>query len=198
MYFNLPNLISLFRVIISPVIFVLLISNDKNSIIIGAVLFFIGAFSDFLDGWLARKMNLTSSWGRFFDPLADKFLTLSVFIVLVYLKIASLWMVAVILLRDVFTTYMRIVGDKMKAPIKTSKTAKFKTLVQMFYLSLILLIMIYDAQNNSNILLTLTKDNIPNIFLFFIVLLTVWSTVDYIIDNKDLFRKVEKETDIKN
>ncbi len=189
MTFNLPNIISLFRVLISPVIFVLLISQNNNSIIIGAILFFIGAFSDFLDGWIARKMNLTSSWGRFFDPLADKFLTLAVFIVLVYLKVANIWMVAIILLRDIFTTYMRVVGDRMKAPIKTSKTAKVKTLIQMLYLSVILLIMIYDAKNQSNILLSLTQDNIPNIFLFFIVLLTVWSTVEYIMDNKALFQR---------
>lgn len=195
MKFSLPNMISMFRVVTAPIIFSLLMSEQKEAIIIAAIVYHIAAFTDFLDGWIARKMNLVSNWGSFFDPLADKVLTISVFVAFTYLNIANFWMVLIIVLRDVFTTYMRVVADRMNEPLKTSKTAKTKTFLQMIYLSGLLIVMVIDSMNsgNSSIMAQLTHKNIPNIVLFFLTVLTVWSTIDYIIYNKAIFSQIIKE-----
>ena len=106
-------MISMFRVLASPIIFFLLLASNADYIIAGGVLYFVAAFTDFLDGWLARKMNLVSSWGRFFDPLADKVLTIGVFVALSYLGIANIVMVMVLygfskVIPQVFISHMRI------------------------------------------------------------------------------------------
>ena len=201
MIFNAPNMISMFRVLASPIIFFLLLASNADYIIAGGVLYFVAAFTDFLDGWLARKMNLVSSWGRFFDPLADKVLTIGVFVALSYLGIANIVMVIIIILRDVFTTYMRVIADRMNAPIRTSKTAKAKTMIQMLYLSGIIVVMMIDASKGNaglGIMSGMMEKHIPNIALFFITVLTVWSTVEYIIDNKTVFQNMTKGKKLEN
>lgn len=195
MKLNLPNLISIFRVVASPFVVVLLLSDDTKLKLYGAILYAIAAFSDFLDGWLARKMNLVSSWGRFFDPLADKFLTVGVFLALVFMGIANGILVAIIIARDIFTTYMRVIADRMNSPIRTSMTAKTKTLIQMLYLSGIIVIIMIDTSRADSpaIMDWLLARNIPDITLFFITLLTLWSTYEYIRDNKSIFAYFSKK-----
>lgn len=195
MKLNLPNLISIFRVVASPFVVVLLLSDDTKLKLYGAILYAIAAFSDFLDGWLARKMNLVSSWGRFFDPLADKFLTVGVFLALVFMGIANGILVAIIIARDIFTTYMRVIADRMNSPIRTSMTAKTKTLIQMLYLSGIIVIIMIDTSRADSpaIMDWLLARNIPDVTLFFITLLTLWSTYEYIRDNKSIFAYFSKK-----
>lgn len=195
MKLNLPNLISIFRVVASPFVVILLLSDDTKLKLYGAILYAIAAFSDFLDGWLARKMNLVSSWGRFFDPLADKFLTVGVFLALVFMGIANGILVAIIIARDIFTTYMRVIADRMNSPIRTSMTAKTKTLIQMLYLSGIIVIIMIDTSRADSpaIMDWLLARNIPDITLFFITLLTLWSTYEYIRDNKSIFAYFSKK-----
>lgn len=195
MKLNLPNLISIFRVVASPFVVILLLSDDTKLKLYGAILYAIAAFSDFLDGWLARKMNLVSSWGRFFDPLADKFLTVGVFLALVFMGIANGILVAIIIARDIFTTYMRVIADRMNSPIRTSMTAKTKTLIQMLYLSGIIVIIMIDTSRADSpaIMDWLLARNIPDVTLFFITLLTLWSTYEYIRDNKSIFAYFSKK-----
>ncbi len=195
MQLNLPNIISLFRVVASPFVVALLLSEDTKLKLYGAILYALAAFSDFLDGWLARKMNLVSSWGRFFDPLADKFLTVGVFIALVFMGIANGLLVAIIIARDIFTTYMRVIADRMESPIRTSMTAKIKTFIQMLYLSGIIVIIMIDTSKGTTptIMDWLLARNIPDITLFFITLLTLWSTYEYIRDNISIFAYFSKK-----
>lgn len=195
MKLNLPNLISIFRVVASPFVVILLLSDDTKLKLYGAILYAIAAFSDFLDGWLARKMNLVSSWGRFFDPLADKFLTVGVFLALVFMGIANGILVAIIIARDIFTTYMRVIADRMNSPIRTSMTAKTKTFIQMLYLSGIIVIIMIDTSRADSpaIMDWLLARNIPDVTLFFITLLTLWSTYEYIRDNKSIFAYFSKK-----
>lgn len=195
MQLNLPNIISLFRVVASPFVVALLLSEDTKLKLYGAILYALAAFSDFLDGWLARKMNLVSSWGRFFDPLADKFLTVGVFIALVFMGIANCVLVAIIIARDIFTTYMRVIADRMESPIRTSMTAKIKTFIQMLYLSGIIIIIMIDTSKGTTptIMDWLLARNIPDITLFFITLLTLWSTYEYIRDNISIFAYFSKK-----
>ncbi|HOQ48977.1 MAG TPA: CDP-diacylglycerol--glycerol-3-phosphate 3-phosphatidyltransferase [Candidatus Kapabacteria bacterium] len=134
---KLPNILTFFRALAAPLFFVLFLSNNRDFILLAGIVFVLAAITDFFDGYLARKMNATSEWGAFADPLADKFLTTSVFIAFVIVKIVPLWMVAIILLRDFSTTFLRLVKISNKK-IKTSYTAKIKTTLQMIFIFVVL------------------------------------------------------------
>ena len=191
-----PNIVSLLRVIIAPVFFILIISKQSNAILTATILYHIGALTDFLDGWLARRMKLVSEWGNFFDPLADKVLTGAAFISFVVLGLANVWLVAIIIFRDVFTTYMRILADKIKKPLVTSWTAKVKTFLQMIYISGILVLMLIDALNNNayHLIELMDKWKVLDISLILLTGLTVWATIEYIIGNRIIFNKPVKES----
>jgi CDP-diacylglycerol--glycerol-3-phosphate 3-phosphatidyltransferase len=174
-----------------------MLAKEKNYLLAACILYHIGAFTDFLDGWLARKLNSTSEWGVFLDPLADKFLTGSAFVSFVALGLANVWMVAIIIFRDVFTTMMRIVADKAKKPMVTSWSAKVKTFLQMVYISGII-IALTCKQSSTNVLANSCSEYVlkPEV-LFYALLaltgLTVWTTVEYVIDNKSLFSEIGKK-----
>ena len=186
-----PNIVSMVRVVIAPIFFFLIISKQSNAILTATILYHIGAFTDFLDGWLARRMKLVSDWGNFFDPLADKVLTGAAFIAFVVLGFANVWMVSIILFRDVFTTYMRILADKQNKPLVTSWTAKVKTFLQMIYISGILILMLIDAYigSQSHLLEQAISMEIISISLMLLTGLTIWSAIEYIIGNKYIFNK---------
>ncbi|OQB39660.1 MAG: putative CDP-diacylglycerol--glycerol-3-phosphate 3-phosphatidyl-transferase 2 [candidate division CPR1 bacterium ADurb.Bin160] len=180
---QLPNILSLIRLIISPVFFILLISENRDFNCIALPVFFIGAVTDYFDGWLARKIKAVSKFGKFFDPLADKFLTGFAFLGFVKLSIAPLWMVLIIIFRDVLTTTMRIYPSSMSKPIDTSKTSKIKTFIQMVFISIILVAFTLIKCNFSFIrqenLINFIYSDFTYYFLLLIVILTLWTLYEY-------------------
>ena len=151
MKFSLPNIISLIRVIIAPIFFLMLISGEYGLIHISCILYLIGAVTDYIDGWLARKYQDITSCGKFFDPLADKILTTSAFIAFVILHIIPLWMEIVIIIRDVGTTYLSAPADNLDKQFVTSLLAQWQTSIQMLVIAHIrtgiFIISIVDNQN---------------------------------------------------
>lgn len=135
---TIPNILSMSRIVIAPLFLILFISNNKEAAIWSLVLFAIGALTDYFDGWLARKMQATSKLGGFFDPLADKFLTTAAFLAFVLMKIIPFWMLAVIVLRDFGTTFLRLLPSAKNVSIVTSKSAKIKTFIQMLFISVLI------------------------------------------------------------
>ncbi len=96
----LPNQLTVMRIILTPV-FLFLFLQDSNTLKqISVIVFLIAAITDWYDGWLARKFNYITSWGKFMDPLADKILTSAAFIGFVIIDFIPLWMVIVIIVRD--------------------------------------------------------------------------------------------------
>ena len=177
------------RVVISPFVFFFLLSENEVLMIVATLLYLIGAVTDFLDGFLARKLKVVSSFGTFLDPLADKFLNCAAFIAFAIMGIASVWMVIVIILRDIITTYMRIIADSIGSPLVTSKTAKWKTFLQMVYICGVLLIILIDSSTSSRYNLMATLQPVLDWTLLALTLLTVWSMTEYIIKNKKIFVK---------
>jgi len=98
---NIPNMLTLGRILFIP-IFILLLSVGPSPVLhkIAAVIFAIASITDYLDGYLARKWQVVSNFGKFADPMADKLLVMSAFIMLVGLKMAPAWVVAVIICRE--------------------------------------------------------------------------------------------------
>ena len=187
MKLNLPNILSLFRIIISPVIFYLIISEDSFLVKLGCILFFIGSMTDYVDGWVARKFRIESSSGKFLDPLADKFLTASAFFAFFAIKIVVLWMILIIIIRDIFNTFLRFYADSINQPIKTMYSAKVKTSLQMLFIAYILVLLYLKNLSyqfiTANDINTLIYSLSTFIVMLILTLITVWTFLQYINKN---------------
>ena len=104
---TLPNQLTILRIILTPVFLFFFLSPDPLSKQISLGIYIIAALTDWYDGWLARKFNYITTWGKFWDPLADKILTSAAFIGFAILGIVPLWMVIIIMLRDFIVTGFR-------------------------------------------------------------------------------------------
>lgn len=136
----LPNQLTVMRIILTPVFFFLFLQESAIMQQISVIVFLIAAITDWYDGWLARKFNYITSWGKFMDPLADKILTSAAFLGFVFLGILPGWMVYIIIIRDFLITGLRSFAELKKHSFYTSRSAKIKTFVQMFFLYYLLII----------------------------------------------------------
>jgi len=136
----LPNQLTVLRIILTPVFLFLFLTGQPALIQISYVVFLIAAITDWYDGWLARKFNYITDWGKFMDPLADKILTSSAFIGFVIVGILPLWMVLIIIIRDLLITFLRIYAEYRKVLFTTTRTAQLKTFFQLLFLYYLLLI----------------------------------------------------------
>jgi CDP-diacylglycerol--glycerol-3-phosphate 3-phosphatidyltransferase len=147
--------------------------------LISLKIFFLASLSDFLDGYIARKYNFVSSFGKNIDPISDKILVISSFIVLsiFYPSIVPFWMILLIVSRDILVTILRYYRFSSSSDFKTSFIAKRKTLVQIIIIHLILILHIIDPGYIVN-----------NEYLYYMVLLSVllswFSAFDYIFSIK--------------
>ncbi|MFC3932484.1 CDP-diacylglycerol--glycerol-3-phosphate 3-phosphatidyltransferase [Streptococcus dentapri] len=137
---NIPNLLTLIRIVMIPV-FLLLTSISKEPIwhIAAAVVFAIASFTDYLDGYLARKWQVVTNFGKFADPLADKMLVMSAFIMIVGMELAPAWVSAIIICRELAVTGLRLLlvenGGQVLA---AAMPGKIKTVTQMLTIILLL------------------------------------------------------------
>lgn len=191
----LPNQLTVLRIILTPIFFVLLLSEEPLLKQIALGVFLIAAVTDWYDGWLARKFNYITNWGRIWDPLADKILTSSAFIALVILGIIELWMVIIILLRDFVITGLRIFSDYRNIAFPTSVYAKWKTFIQIVFLYYILFVYVGSLTTqiyfgNERIFAVLLNDNFIYFGMLFITLLTLHSGLSYLFRNRQLISKL--------
>jgi CDP-diacylglycerol--glycerol-3-phosphate 3-phosphatidyltransferase len=131
---TLPNIITASRILLTPIFIWLMLSGDGLLVQLSAAVFLIAAITDWYDGWFARRYNSMSAFGRFFDPLADKVLIGAALFAFAFLDRVSLWMVIVIVGRDVLVTILRIIADRKRQPVVTSRLAKWKTAAQLVIL----------------------------------------------------------------
>ena len=169
---NLPNKLSVARVLCIPAIIALLYGSAPVCRYIAAALFIIGCLTDFLDGRIARKQNLVTDFGKFIDPVADKLLVLTTMIMLVHLGQMPAWVVIIILCRELAVDGLRMVAVTKGQVIAAGPLGKWKTACQMILISamLILNLSVFDAWP-----LTLLAG--------IVVLLTLFSAVDYFVRN---------------
>lgn len=191
----LPNQLTVLRIILTPVFFILLLSEDVLLKQVALGIFLIAAITDWYDGWLARKFNYITNWGRIWDPLADKILTSAAFVALVILGQVELWMVMIILLRDIIITGLRIYSDYRNIAFPTSVYAKWKTFIQMVFLYYLLFVYvgsltkeIYDG--NEKLFAILLNETLIYFTMLFITLLTLHSGLTYLIHNRILIKKL--------
>jgi len=196
----LPNQLTVLRIILTPIFFILLLSDDTLLKQIALGVFLVAALTDWYDGWLARKFNYITNWGRIWDPLADKILTSAAFIAMVILGIVELWMVIIILLRDFVITGLRIFSEYRNIQFPTSVYAKWKTFIQIIFLYYLLIVYVgsLTAQiNNGNdkIFEILLDKNFIYFGMLFITLLTLHSGLTYLFRNRQLITKLFNHED---
>ncbi|MCB1190720.1 MAG: CDP-diacylglycerol--glycerol-3-phosphate 3-phosphatidyltransferase [Leptospiraceae bacterium] len=137
--FNIPNSLTVIRVLVVPFFIYCLFQVGIVYKIIALAIFILASVTDFIDGYLARKWNQETEFGKFLDPLADKILVVSAFaaFIILYAQI-EVWMVLLIILRDMLITSLRYLAIIQGSSMKTSKMGKVKTAVQMISIILIL------------------------------------------------------------
>ncbi len=189
-----PNILSLLRVLIAPV-FLYLITYGGFYILIAFILFVIGALTDYVDGWYARKYNVATPLGKFVDPLADKFLTTSAFLAFSIMELIPFWMVIIVIFRDFMTTVMRVFADKFEIQMKTSYPAKVKTFLQMLFISYVLLLLVGNESELFGISSykwerLLTGGDVIYFIMLLLTLLSLWTLIEYFINNMELINRI--------
>ncbi len=175
---NLPNKLTIFRVILIPFFLLFLYTDfwgNANSYVAIAI-FIIASLTDLLDGKIARKYNLVTNFGKFMDPLADKLLVCSAMIALVDLGKLQGWIVIIIIAREFIISGFRLIASDNGVVIAASYWGKFKTTFQMIMIILLTL----DLQ-----LPYMTVVN--NVIVYIALALTIISLLDYIFKNYKVF-----------
>ncbi|WP_434335790.1 CDP-diacylglycerol--glycerol-3-phosphate 3-phosphatidyltransferase [Mycoplasma capricolum subsp. capricolum] len=145
---NLPNILTTIRIILVPIIIILLLVDhyinktvftnfSKFVWFFSGVIFIIASLTDFLDGWIARKYNLVTNFGKFFDPIADKLLVNATLILFSSLGVLPIWMTVVLILRDTFIDFIRMILSSKGITLAAGIGGKLKTTFQMIGLSLL-------------------------------------------------------------
>ena len=175
---NLPNILSIFRIIMSPFFILFMIQDEPYFLLLSLLLIFVVSITDFFDGYYARKYKLVTELGKYLDPIADKIFILTVLFTLYFIlgnDTFPLWMVVLILLRDVFITILRSFLKARNLQFTTSKLAKSKTLIQIVCMHTIVAILIFNAFS----ILVIDYSSIYYI-MFFCTAITLLSGVGYI------------------
>lgn len=184
--FTLPNLLTLFRIFVTPLFFILFFYfPTKVFSLLASLLFALASLTDFLDGYIARRWNLETSLGKFLDPLADKLLVAVALIMLIPLDRVPSWMVAVIIGREILVTGLRVVAVTEGMVIAASRLGKYKTVLQI--VSVICLLIHYEYQLNiQSSYFLINFHEMGTGLLWLAMFVTVWSGIDY-------FRKFFKQ-----
>ena len=175
MQYNISNLLTIFRILIIPIILIMILINDPLSGWIAFFLFCIAGITDFVDGYLARIRKEQTNFGTFLDPIADKLLVASVILILTakgtivgFTTIPAL----IILMREILVSGLREFLSGIKISVPVSHIAKFKTTCQIIALAFLIL---YENEINFIPLLFIGK-----LALWMAAILTLYTAYDYL------------------
>jgi CDP-diacylglycerol--glycerol-3-phosphate 3-phosphatidyltransferase len=171
---NLPNWVSVGRILLIPVLMVALLARIPQGDHVAVAIFVVAAATDKLDGWLARSRNSQTTIGIFLDPLADKLLVSAALISLVELDRVAAWVAMVIIAREFMVSGLRMVAASQRMVIAASQWGKLKTTAQVF--AIVALIVDHPPHTATTALVAVA------------VAITVWSGIDYFIEARDVLR----------
>ncbi|MGX7051798.1 CDP-diacylglycerol--glycerol-3-phosphate 3-phosphatidyltransferase [Leuconostoc palmae] len=188
---NLPNQLTVFRIILIPVFILvltvpytwhtILIANTSlpTNWLIAAIIFAVAALTDFLDGQIARRRHLVTNFGKFADPLADKLLVMTALIFLTAFTVVPAWMTSVIIIRELAITGLRtLIVENDGKILAAQMPGKIKTFSQMFAIIFLYL---------NNVPFTVVHFPIGQVLLWIAVIFTIYSGLDYFWKNRDVF-----------
>lgn len=214
---QIPNLLTVFRIILVPIILVFLLlptslfpeayqlyRNPFESIhinnnvfywnwIIAGILFIVASISDFFDGYLARKNNWVSNFGKLWDPIADKVLVNTILVCFAYLKVIPIWIAVIMIARDIIVDATRMQASSKNIIVPANIYGKLKTITQM--VGIIMIFFFFnqslDLSNTDNIVWYYCVQNLAMLFATFFSIL---SGIIYVID----INKMIKAKRVKN
>lgn len=177
--FNLPNALTISRITVSPVIFILLLYRPGRFMsFLSALVFALAAMTDFLDGYLARRLNMITPLGKFLDPLADKILVGVALIMLIPLERVSPLIVVLIVARELLVTGLRVYAINDGMLIESSILAKYKTTFQIVAVIGLLLHYSYDL-GLGIIAFEVDFQAVGSALLYIALAVTLWTGFDY-------------------
>ena len=169
---NLPNKLTMFRIILVPVTMALMLLEHP---VWAGIVFALASITDFFDGYIARKYNLVTSFGKIMDPLADKILVFGALLCFIQNGTINVWPVAIIIARELFVTCMRVVAVDKGKVIAASWWGKIKTNVQIFA---VLFSIFFEWK----------LPDVCTVVLWIAAIFTLASWVAYIFENLEVFR----------
>ena len=175
---NLPNKLTLLRILLIPVFIIMMMVDINNHYLIACLIFIIASITDALDGHIARKYNLVTDFGKFMDPLADKLLVISALICMIESHLVAGWMVIIIVARELTVSILRAIAAADGKVIAASGGGKIKTISQM----LAIIILLISANIGNDLLL-----KIGTILMLIATFFTLYSGGEYLYKNKELF-----------
>jgi CDP-diacylglycerol--glycerol-3-phosphate 3-phosphatidyltransferase len=187
-YLTIPNQLTALRILLVPVFVVLLLQVDPYMKLLGVIVFVFASLTDIYDGYHARKYGVTTRLGAFLDPLADKLLITAAFFLYVGMGFLSLWMVILIVVRDVIITALRVYAEFKDRPVVTSVEAKYKTLVQnIFVYAIMALILMKEASfAGANVAVMSSRFLVSgylNYIMLAVTVFTVYTGISYLVSN---------------
>jgi CDP-diacylglycerol--glycerol-3-phosphate 3-phosphatidyltransferase len=178
---NIPNILTLLRIAAIPLLVVILFSPSREAGFWAAALFALASVTDWLDGYLARRMGIVTVFGKFLDPIADKLLVMAALIMILPFDRVPAWMVLVILGREIIITGLRGIASSEGIVIAASDLGKFKTIFQL--VAILGLLLHYDYRWFFGIehqYLVVNMHNFGMFYLWIATVITVWSGIDYL------------------
>jgi CDP-diacylglycerol--glycerol-3-phosphate 3-phosphatidyltransferase len=179
---NIPNILTLFRIALIPVMAAILFSPSRAAGFWAAAIFAMASITDWLDGYLARRMGIVTVFGKFLDPIADKLIVMAALIMILPFDRAPAWMVLIILGREIIITGLRGLASTEGIVIAASNLGKFKTIFQI--VAILGLLLHYDYHwffGVENPCLYVNMHNFGLFYLWIATIITIWSGVDYLV-----------------
>lgn len=171
---NIANKLTVLRIVMIPFFMVALYLCDNTMAWIPLVIFVVASLTDFLDGYLARKNNLITDFGKFLDPIADKLLVISALVYFTEVGRVAGYLTFIIIAREIIVSGFRIIAANEKIVLAASKMGKAKTVTTMLTIIFMLIFKQYIL--------------IENILIYLTVILTIVSGAEYILKNGHIFK----------
>ena len=189
----IPNILTVMRIFLTPIFIICLFSDFFGAQLWALVIFIVASITDAYDGYLARKNNMVTNTGRFLDPLADKILVSSAFISFSIMGLIDIWMVALIIFRDLFVMGLRFMMSRRGFTMITSKIAKSKTGVQVGIIIFTLLFLTLKGFNwvlLEDYLIFINEYEIVYYLTMIAVIFTVYTGYAYIQENRKAIQEI--------
>jgi len=189
----IPNMLTVMRIFLTPIFIICLFSDFFGAQLWALVIFIVASITDAYDGYLARKNNMVTDTGRFLDPLADKILVSSAFISFSIMGLIDIWMVALIIFRDLFVMGLRFLMSRRGFIMITSKIAKSKTGVQVGIIIFTLLFITLKGFNwvlLEDYLILINEYQLVYYLTMIAVIFTVYTGYAYIQENRKAIQEI--------
>jgi len=186
---NLPNVLTISRIVLTIVLIFLLEENSSIGNILAVIVFTIASLTDFYDGHLAKTRGLVSNFGKMMDPIADKVLLLSAFGVLAHTHTSMVpwWMFIVIAIREILVTASRLWAMRQGQVLAAERAGKIKTVIQIITVSAILLYLVAQQSEYCSFWFHNVQNvwfGINKVLMILAVILTVYSGAEYFCNKK--------------